>query len=222
MRVPIRALAALVLCTTPAFAQDVQRLSLQDAEAKAVQNHPQIRVGQYGALAAAETVREIKSSYFPTVLGSFTGAQAQDGTRIAAGGLNNPTILDRFAYGVSGSQMLTDFGRTSALSTSATLRVDSRQQDVEARRATVLLDVDRAYFDALRAQAVLHVAEQTIAARQIVADQVEALASTGLKSALDVSFANVNLSEAKLLLLQAKNDVQGAYAGLSSALGTSK
>ena len=56
---------------------------------------------------------------FPTVFGSFTGAQAQDGTRIAAGGLNNPIILDRFAYGVSASQMLTDFGRTSDLASSA-------------------------------------------------------------------------------------------------------
>jgi outer membrane protein len=224
MRAPamIRAVAALVLSTAPAAAQDVQRLSLRDAEAQAVQSHPQIRVGQYGALAAAETVREIKSSYFPTVLGSFTGAQAQDGTRIAAGGLNNPTILDRFAYGFSASQMLTDFGRTNALSSSATLRVDSRQQDVEARRATVLLDVDRAYFEVLRAQAVLRVAEQTVAARQIVVDQVTALASTGLKSSLDVSFANVNLSESRLLLLQARNDVQASYAGLSSSMGTSQ
>jgi outer membrane protein len=224
MRAPamIRAVAALVLSTAPAAAQDVQRLSLRDAEAQAVQSHPQIRVGQYGALAAAETVREIKSSYFPTVLGSFTGAQAQDGTRIAAGGLNNPTILDRFAYGFSASQMLTDFGRTTALSSSATLRVDSRQQDVEARRATVLLDVDRAYFEVLRAQAVLRVAEQTVAARQIVVDQVTALASTGLKSSLDVSFANVNLSESRLLLLQARNDVQASYAGLSSSMGTSQ
>ena len=33
--------------------------------------------------------------------GSVTGADAKDGSRIAAGGLNNPIILDRFAAGVS-------------------------------------------------------------------------------------------------------------------------
>jgi len=207
------------IAALPTGAQDVQRLSLKDAETRAVQNHPQIRAGQYTALAAGETVREIRSAYFPTVLGSFTGAQAQDGTRIAAGGLNNPTILDRFAYGFSASQLLTDFGRTSNLTSSATLRVDSQEQDVAARRATVLLDVDRAYFDALRANAVLRVAEQTVAARRLVVDQVDALASTGLKSTLDLSFAKVNLAEAQLLLVQAKNDVQGSYATLSAALG---
>jgi len=42
-----------------------------------------------------------------------------------------------------------------------------------------------------------------------------------LKSGLDVSFAKVNLSEAQLLLLQARNDVAAAFAGLSAALGQS-
>jgi outer membrane protein len=215
----IQAAAAVLLVGQPLSAQGVQRLSLKEAEDRAVQNHPQIRAGQYAALAAGETVREVKSAYFPTVFGSFTGAGAQAGSNLAAGGLNNSSILDRFAFGVSGSQMLTDFGRTSDLTASATLRVDSQQQDVTDRRATVLLGVDRAYFDALRAEAILHVAEQTVAARQLVVDQVTALASSGLKSALDLSFAKVNLSEAQLLLLQAQNGVQASDATLSAALG---
>ena len=210
---------ACIAFAASAAAQDVQRLSLKDAEDQAVQNHPLIRAGQYAALAAGEAVRQIKSAYFPTVFGSFTGAQAQDGTRIAAGGLNNPTILDRFAYGFSASQMLTDFGRTSNLAASAVLRADSQQQDVGERRAGVLLQVDRAYFASLRAQAVARVAEQTVTARQLVVDQVTALTASGLKSALDLSFARVNLSEAQLLLLQARNDVQASYATLSAALG---
>jgi outer membrane protein len=205
--------------TARAAAEDVQRLSLKEAEAQAVQNHPAIQARHYTALAAGETVREIKSAYFPTVVGSFTGAQAQDGTRIAAGGLNNPTILDRFAYGFSASQLLTDFGRTKDLGTSAALRVDSQEQDVADRRATVLLQVDRAYFETLRSQAIQHVAEQTVEARQLVVDQVTALAASGLKSALDLTFARVNLSEAQLLLVQARNDVQASYAVLSAALG---
>jgi outer membrane protein len=211
-----------VLAAGPLPAQTVERLTLKEAEQRAVRDHPEIRVGRYAALAAGEIVRQVKSAYYPTVFGSLTGAQAQDGTRIAAGGLNNPTILGRFAYGFSASQMLTDFGRTSDLTASATLRVSSQEQDVAARRATVLLQVDRAYFDALRAQAILRVAEQTVAARQVVADQVSALAGAGLKSSLDVSFANVNLSEAQLLRVQAKNDVQASYAVLAAGLGTSQ
>ena len=71
----------------------------------------------------------------------------------------------------------------------------------------------------LRAQAVLKVADQTVAARQLVADQVTALAESKLKSTLDVSFANVNLSDAKLLLVQAQNDLKAAEADLATAMG---
>jgi outer membrane protein len=209
-----------LLLASSAQAQAVQRLSLKDAEQQAVQNHPAVRATQFIAQAAGETVREARSPYYPTVLASFTGAQAADGSRIAAGGLNNPIILDRFAGGVSVSQMVTDFGRTHDLVASASLRADAQQQEVTIRRADVLLQVDRAYFVALRAQAVQRVAQQTVEARQLIVDQVTALAASNLKSSLDVSFANVSLAEAKLLLVQAKNDVQSSFARLSEALGT--
>ncbi|MEO8028305.1 MAG: TolC family protein, partial [Bryobacteraceae bacterium] len=86
-------------------------------------------------------------------------------------------------------------------------------------RAVVLVQVRRAFFLGLRARSVLRVAEKTVQTRQVVADQIGALAKSNLKSGLDVSFANVNLAEAKLLLSQAQNEVKGADAELSAAMG---
>src|SRR5260370_24460548 len=123
---------------------------------------PALTCGWYAALAGGETVREAKSAYFPTIYGSVTGADARNGSRIAAGGLNNPIILDRLAGGFAGSQMLTDFGRTSDLVPSSSLRAQALQEDVITDRADVLLRVDRAYFSALRAQAILRVAQETV------------------------------------------------------------
>ena len=213
-------LAILALTATPLRAQiAAPPLSLRDAEARALQNHPQVLAGQYTAQAGAEITREARSAYYPTVYGSVTGAEAQDGSRIAAGGLNNPIILDRAAAGISLSQLVTDFGRTSNLVQTASLRAQSLQQSAVVDRADVLLRVDRAYFGALRAQTILRVASDTVAARQLVADQIGALAQSNLKSGLDVSFAKVNLSEAQLLLLQARNDQAAAFAALAAALG---
>ena len=45
----------------------------------------------------------------------MTGVGASDGSRIAAGALNNPIIYDRFASGIGVSQLVTDFGRTANL-----------------------------------------------------------------------------------------------------------
>jgi len=212
--------AALVLLSAAAArAQSAPPLSLREAEARALQQHPQVLAGQYTAQAGAEITREARAAYFPTVFGSVTGVESQDGSRIAAGGLNNPIILDRAAAGVSLSQLLTDFGRTSDLVQTASLRAQSLQQGAATDRADVLLRVDRAYFAALRAQAILRVAQGTVDARQLVSDQVSALAQSNLKSGLDVSFARVNLSEAQLLLLQARNDQAAAFAALAAALG---
>jgi outer membrane protein len=210
---------AFALAAAPLAAQGVQPLSLKDAEARALQNHPQVRAGQYAAQAGGEITREARSAYFPTVYGSVTGAEAQNGSRIAAGGLNNPIILDRLAAGLSVSQLVTDFGRTSDLTQTASLRAQALQQSAATDRADVLLRVDRAYFTALRAQAILRVALDTVSARQLVVDQVSALAASNLKSGLDVSFAKVNLSEAQLLLLQTRNDSSAAFAALAVALG---
>jgi outer membrane protein len=213
--------AIILVVAVPAAAQPAQPLSLHDAEARALQNHPQVLAGQYTAQAGAETTREARSAFFPIAYGSVTGAEAQDGSRIAAGGLNNPIILDRVAAGVAVSQLLTDFGRTSDLVQTASLRAQALQQSAVTDRADVLLRVDRAYFSALRTQAILRVAQDTVSARQLVADQISALAQSNLKSGLDVSFAKVNLSEAQLLLLQARNDQAAAFAALAAALGQS-
>jgi len=60
---------------------------------------------------------------------------------------------------------------------------------------------------------------QTVDARALVAEQVNALAENKLKSTLDLSFANVNLADARLLLLQARNDLASAKADLAEAMG---
>jgi outer membrane protein len=65
----------------------------------------------------------------------------------------------------------------------------------------------------------MRVAQETVKDRQLVSDQITALAQNKLKSGLDVSFANVDLAQAQLLLVQAQNDLQASYAALTEALG---
>ena len=144
---------------------------------------------------------------------------AENNSRIAAGGLNNPIIYDRYANGVTVNQLITDFGRTHELVKSSSLHAQAEQERVVTTRADVLLGVDRAYFVALRAKSVLTVAEETVKERQLVADQVGELEKNKIKSGLDLSFANVDLAQAQLLLLQAQNDLDTSYADLSAALG---
>jgi outer membrane protein len=196
-----------------------QSLTLQEAEKIAIQNHPQVQAATYLAAEAKAQVTEARSAYYPHAYGSATGVEAETNSRVAAGALNNSIIFSRFADGVTVQQLVTDFGRTQELVKSSNLHAKAQEENVTTSRADVLLQVDAAYYESLKAQAVLQVAEETVKDRRLVSDQVTELEKNKLKSGLDVSFANVNLAQAQLLLVQAQNDLQASYAELSAALG---
>jgi outer membrane protein len=200
-------------------AQDAMHLTLADARRLAIENNPQFGSAKFTASAAHQVAPQYRANLLPSVTGLVTGVGADSGSRLAAGALNNPTVYNRFASGVAASQLITDFGRTRGLMASSDLHAQAQDQITEATRADILLATSRAYFNVLRAHAVLTVAQQTVNARQLVADQVGALAENKLKSTLDVSFANVNLADSRLLLLQARNDLASAKAELAAAMG---
>jgi len=207
---------------SPANAGIPVSLSLKQAEALALKNNPQISVARLTALASHQVTREVRSSLWPTATGNLTGVDSKDNSRITAGGLNNPIIYERAAAGVWVSQLITDFGRTTNLVSSANLAAKAEDQNAAATKEQILLAVDQAFYGTLQAQAVLTVAQQTVSARQNVTDQVEALFKSKLRSELDFSFANVNLAQAKLLVLDAENNENGALATLSMILGYSR
>ncbi|MFN7936134.1 MAG: TolC family protein [Bryobacteraceae bacterium] len=209
----------LVLLALPLAAQDRMHLTLEEAEKLALQNHPQIAASRYLAQAAAEVPVEIRGTQLPVFSGAFTGVGSDGGSRIAAGGLNNPVLYNRVGSGVMLSQTLYDFGRTSDLIETAKLRAQAQDRNVTLTRDIVILNVRRAYFSILRALALVHVAEQTVRNRQVLFDQVEELAKNRLKSELDVRFASVNLADAKLLLATSRNQMEASLAELAAAMG---
>ena len=204
----------------------VLHFTLPEAEAYALQNHPQIASAQLTAEAVRQQIREARSAFFPQVTGESTSVyapyddQSSSATRLAAlGGLNNPTVYSRQSDGVVLNQLITDFGRTYELTETAKFRANAATDRVNTARAITVLEVDRTYIDVLRAQAVLQVAQETVKTRQVALNQVTVLVQNQLKSTLDQSFDQVALSQAQLLLIQAQSGVQEAEAALSTALG---
>ncbi len=186
----------------------------------ALQNHPQIQAAQHEAAYAGQQIAIARSAYYPQVTGDLTGTQGNDNSRIGAGSLSASRLFDRLAPGVVVNQLITDSGRTPNLVASSRLTAQASQQDLQASRWDVLLRVNQDYYNVLRAQAEVKVAQATVSARQTLDDQVTELGKNNLRSQLDVSFADVQVSQAKLLLLQAQEDVQQAQAELGRALGS--
>ncbi|HLH01136.1 MAG TPA: TolC family protein [Bryobacteraceae bacterium] len=207
-------------CAAPMFPQSPPELSLSQARSLALQNHPQVLASQADYRRQDELTREARSAYYPSVNADITAAQANVNSRLGAGVINDPRLFNHFGTGLTLSQLITDSGRTQNLVANARLGAEAGREDYRATQYNVILGVDDAYYEVLLSQQLVKLAQQTVAARQTVLDQVSELARNKLRSNVDLSFANVNLADAKLMLLRARDRLQAGYAALAQALGT--
>jgi len=198
------------------------RLTRAQAEQLALKNNPRISVGRLLALAQHQVYRETRAGELPNFNGAITAVDANEGSRIGAGALNAPRLLEHAGAGVTLSQLLTDFGRTVNLVSYSKLLEKAQNANALATTEDIVLATDQAFYNALEAQALLKVALQTVTTRQSVEHQVDELTKSKLKSTLDLSFAEVNLSQAKLLQLDAQNNVDSTVAALTAVLGFDK
>jgi outer membrane protein len=203
-------------------ASSAMRLTRTQAEQMALKNNPRVSVGRLLALAQHQIYRESRAAELPTFSGAITAVDSNEGSRIGAGGLTASRLLEHAGGGVSVSQMITDFGRTFNLVSSSKLLEKAQNANALATTEDIVLATDQAFYNALQAEALLKVAQQTVTTRQSVEHQVDDLAKNKLKSNLDLAFAQVNLSQAKLLQLDAQNNVDSTIAALSAVLGFDK
>jgi outer membrane protein len=195
------------------------RLTRQDAEHMALTNNPRVSISHLLALAQHQVVRESRSAELPTLTGSLTAQDANDASRVSSGSLSASRLFTRAGGGINFSQLITDFGRTTNLVASSKLQERAQQANELATREDIVLAADQAFYNALQAQALLQVAKQTVNLRQTTQNQVNQLTQNKLRSTLDLTFANVNLSQAQLLQLDAQNNADATMAALDEVLG---
>jgi outer membrane protein len=201
---------------------DAMRLTRAEAEQIAIKNNPQVSVGHLLALAQHQVYRQARSAELPTFNGNITAVDANEGSRIGAGFLTASHLFEHAGAGVTLTQLITDFGRTVNLVSSAKLQEKAQNANGLATKEDIVLATDQAFYNALQSQALLKVAQQTVDTRGSVEHQVDELTKSKLKSTLDLTFAQVNLSQAKLLLLDAQNNVDSTIAALTAVLGFDK
>lgn len=195
------------------------RLTQADAEQMAIKNNPRVSVARLLALAQHQVVRETRSAELPTANAAITAEQAEDGSRVSAGSLTASRLFEHAGAGGEFTQLITDFGKTGNLIASSKLQEKAKSANALATTEDVIIATDQAFFDALQAQALLKVANQNTNMRQTTESQISSYTKNKLKSTLDLSFADVNLSQAKLLELNAQSNADSTMAALDAVLG---
>lgn len=210
---------SVAVAQTSSIAQTYETLTREQAEQLALRNNPRITVSHLLALAQHQVVRESRAGELPTLTGSVTAEAAENGSRVASGGISDSRLFQHAGGGVALSQLITDFGHTKNLIASAKLQERAQNATLMASQAEIVLAADQAFYNALQAQALLRVAQQTVSARQVSQGQVSQLAQNKLRSTLDLSFANVTVSQAQLLQLDAASQADATMAVLDEVLG---
>jgi outer membrane protein len=200
---------------------DAPRLTLEQAVRTALEKHPILQSSAFAVQSAEARVKQAQSPYYPQVGGA--GIQTNGSLRSNAylrpsGSLIQPNQSD-MTVGVTASQLIYDFGQTK-------YRVESQRSDrarfekeAAARRADVVLGVQRTYLSVLKRQRLVQIAEQTVRERDTIKQQVETLYRNQLKSKLDLGLVQVQLSDADFAVIQARNDLSSAFAELNNAMG---
>ena len=207
--------------TAPSTGEPAQspRLTRSEAEQMAIKNNPRISVSRLLALAQHQAVREARSGELPTSTASVTAVDAEDGSRISAGPLTASRLFEHAGAGANFTQLVTDLGRTHNLISAAKLEEKAQNANAMATENDIVIATDQAFYNALQAQALYQVAKQNVDTRQTTDTLVGQLTKNKLKSTLDLSFSDVNLSQAKLMLLDAQNNLDSSTAALDAVLG---
>ncbi|MEK9137850.1 MAG: TolC family protein, partial [Bacteroidota bacterium] len=204
----------------PVMAQSgTESLTLQQAIVLAVEHHPSLKAAEANIASASGSLTQAKSAYMPSLNLSAT-AQRTDGAFVF-----NPSFPPRnqsynnYSAGLQINQTLFDFGRTINRVSANSGFLDASSLDFEAARGTVIANVQIAYFGAVQARQVARVNEEAFEQGSRHLAQAKAFYNVGRRPLFDVTKAEVDLANANVNLIRARNQLRVANLQLENAMG---
>jgi outer membrane protein len=131
----------------------------------------------------------------------------------------NWTTYNYFNFGLSGSQLLYDFGQTADRTRSAEASLDSTRAAQRTTEVSVVLAVRRAFFAAKAQRSLARVAEETLGNQQRHLVQIQGFVASGTRPEIDLSQAKSDVATARVQLIVAQNNYEVARAQLDQAMG---
>jgi outer membrane protein len=190
------------------------RLNLQEATALALRQQPTIRSAQGSLTAAQARVPQAKSSYYPR-LDLQTGVQSGEFQTTTG---NRQRSESTFAT-LQGRQLIYDFGKTAALVNEARAGSRVASGELERVRDLVVQNVRQAYFSLLQARRLVGVADAALARSELNLRSARGFFDVGTKPKSDVTRAEVEVANARVDVIRARNLVRLSETSLANALG---
>jgi len=191
------------------------RLTLAEATALALRQQPTIRSAQGSLTAAQARVPQARSSYYPRI-DLQSGISASE---FKSSTTNKRTRSDSTFANILGRQLIYDFGKTAALVDEAQAGSRVAVGELERTRDLVVQNVRQSYFNLLQARRLVGVADAALARSELNLRSARGFYDVGTKPKSDVTRAEVEVANARVDVIRARNLVRLSETTLANALG---
>ncbi len=197
----------------------VHALTLDQGLKIVVEKGRDVTIARSDEEAARATVSLARSSWLPTIdlYGNETWLRYEPTALF--GTLQAPTAQDHFfTYGVRASQLLYDFGKTSATIDAARYGLKARRIETTRTKNQSALDFVLAYLDLLESDKLLQVANEEVQLFEAHKHDAEARFNAGVITKNDVLQADVTLADSRQRALTAENLLSFRESKINSLL----
>jgi TolC family type I secretion outer membrane protein len=199
----------------PAGLAPGQVLSLPAAIDLALRLNPALRSGEEARRAAQARVPQAQSGYYPRL--DLTGSLSS--SKVFSSSTDSTIRSDSSAFVVQGRQLLYDFGKTSALVEEARAGVRVSDAELERIREVVVLTVRQSYFTLLQFRRLVRVADAAVSRAELNLRSARGFFDVGTRPKSDVTRAEVEVANARVGQIRARNAVRLAETSLVTAIG---
>jgi outer membrane protein len=203
-----------------------ETLTIQRAIDIALKNQPSILAGRSTVRASEATIGQAQANYYPQLTASGAYSKTYSTTTSTAtssagrtSSATTATRKDQYTSSVGLSQTIFDFGKTPTQVRINSLNTESSRFDLDNTLNTVVFNVKQAFYNVLQAQRNRDVAGESVKQFKQHLEQAQGFYSVGTKSKIDVTKAEVDLSNARLNLIKAENQVRLSRVTLNNAMG---
>jgi outer membrane protein len=193
-----------------------EKLSLKDCIDTALKNQPTVKIARENVRAGQGRETQAASPYFPQI----TASTGYSESHAPLGGAFGDSTTKSYTTSLSVNQTIYDFGKTGNSYDSTKFGTQSLEQEAERVTQGVVLTVKQSYYALLAAKKLVEVARKTIEQTENHLKQAEAFFRAGSKPRFDVTRAEVEVNNANLGLINAKNGVRIRTIALNNAMGT--
>lgn len=208
-------------------------LGLEEAVRIGLANHPLIERSRNTSLVAQAVTKRIRGELYPWLEASIVGTAGslrivttdgkvihdRGGHGFDPGGAIPKHNQNMVTAGLLLNQLITDFGNTAHRILANEAEEASTEKEILTHKALVIFNVQKAYLNCLMQQELVTVAKETLDRRKAILSQVGALYRQEIEPKLDLDLIEVELANAEMALIQARNELAKRFAALNNTMG---